>query len=852
MKSFFISYSTTDYGWAEWIASQLRMAGYTTMLNRWDFRPGANLALELHKAASAAEGTIVVLSPEYLGALYIQPEWASAFVQVAQQEKHPFLPIRVRECTLKGSLAAVRYVDVVGVTESVARDRLQKAVHERLPQLAASQDNSLAIRGSIDDPEGRFPGELPIVWNVPYHRNPDFTGRTELLAEIRKAVMSRKVTVLVGSAGVGKTQLAVEYAYRYARTYSMVWWIRASDLLGSLKDAYVRLSGSLPMLPDKSTSSQSTTSLVQQQLDQRGNWLLVLDGVDEATQLELPLHLPVPRNGRILVTSRLAKWSDPHAQVLNVGNLTRAEAVEYLLRRMGRSDDAGAAAVATALGDMPLALDTAAAFIEATGISFSDYRNQLVHGRWNLLDSGSTERSITTVGDELRHSFRQVKLEAPGAADLLSLCAFLASDDIPRELVAQYAQNLQSHLIDVTSDAIALDQAIAALRRYTFVEVVGDALSVPPIVQAVVRDEVERRWAGIAVGLVNGVFPFDSDDTRTWPICSRLLPHALATTEHARTLHVALGPTARLLSQAGLYLHRCANYAQAVEVLEKALNVAEMVYGAFHPDVAVIVNNLASVLQDRGEVVSAQSYLERALEIAEMSYGPRHPVVASILNNLGGILVSRGDITGGRPLIERALAIIEEIDGHDHPNAATAINNLGLMAWYQKEWDNARTLFERALRIDEEAHGSNHPSVARDLNNLANAMLGMSRLLQARALSERALAIDEVAYGAMHPEVAKDLNNLGRVVEEIGDLTSARAYYERSLAINETMYGDDSPEVGAIVHNLGTVLLKQGDTMGARTFFERALEIYDNSSPSADSFSDFIRKELESIGEGSR
>lgn len=127
-KDFFISYNKADRKWAEWIAFQLEEVGYTCIIQAWDFRPGSNFVLEMHKASSQAKRTLAVFSPDYLDALYTQPEWAAAFAQDPTGEKGLLIPVRVAECTLSGLLAPLIYIDLVNLQESEAKTALLAGV----------------------------------------------------------------------------------------------------------------------------------------------------------------------------------------------------------------------------------------------------------------------------------------------------------------------------------------------------------------------------------------------------------------------------------------------------------------------------------------------------------------------------------------------------------------------------------------------------------------------------------------------------------------------------------------------------------------------------------------------------
>src|SRR5262249_44150201 len=128
MKDFFISYNSADRSWAEWIAWQLEEAGYTTVLQAWDFRPGSNVVLGMQRAATEAERILAVLTPNYLASRFTQPEWAAAFERDPTGERGLLVPVRVRECDLQGLLSRTIYIDLIGLDEDVAKDELLDGV----------------------------------------------------------------------------------------------------------------------------------------------------------------------------------------------------------------------------------------------------------------------------------------------------------------------------------------------------------------------------------------------------------------------------------------------------------------------------------------------------------------------------------------------------------------------------------------------------------------------------------------------------------------------------------------------------------------------------------------------------
>jgi len=826
---FFISYNKADISWAEWTAWTLEEAGYSTVLQAWDFRPGSNFVLEMQRAASEAERTIAILSPSYLDALYTWPELAAAFVQDPTGKKGTLLPIRVQKCDLKGLLTPIIYIDLLDLDETAAIEALLQGINqERMKPSIKSAFPGGARRSVTEQP--RFPGALPPIWNVPHARNPNFTGREEHLANLKAALGSGKPAALTqaihGLGGVGKTQLALEYNYRSVAEYDIVWWVRSEEP-ATLAADYASLANALD-LPEKEVADQEVIiQAVKQWLEQHPKWLLVFDNAKD--RADVRKYIPRGETGHVLITSRNANWRAT-ATPLDVHVLERSESVDFLLKRTGYTDREAAGALADALGDLPLALEQAGAYMEAKGRNISDYLNMFTVHKNKLLNRAAPSTDYPdTVATTWDIAFNEVMQLSSSGADLLNLCAFLAPDDIPVELLDSGVEYLPGSLAAVAGDPLAFDDAVDPLRRYSLVEITAGTISVHRLVQAVTRDRLDgdelKKWAEAAVRIVDEAFPFKINDVGTWPVSTRLLPHALAAAEHAEALDVASDSTVRLLNQTGLYLKGRAQFAEAKEMHERTLAIDEAVYGPDHPDVAICVNNLGDVLKALGDMEGAKKKFERALAIGEAAYGPDHPTVAIYVNNLGDVLQDLGNLEAAKKMFERALAIDEAAYGPDHPTVAIYVNNLGIVLKALGDLEGAKKMYERALAIGEATYGPDHPTVAIRVNNLGIVLKALGDLEGAKKMYERALAIDEAAYGPDHPTVAIDVNNLGLVLKALGDLEGAKKMYERALAIGEAAYGPDHPQVAIYVNNLGSVLKALGDLEGAKKMYERALAI---------------------------
>jgi len=452
-------------------------------------------------------------------------------------------------------------------------------------------------------------------------------------------------------------------------------------------------------------------------------------------------------------------------------------------------------------------LEQAAAYVEATACTLTDYVDLFRTCREKLWENEKPPLAYSkTVTTTWAMAMDHLQEEEPAAADLLNLLAFLAPDDIPRDLFAKGAEHLPDSLAEVVKDELALNRAIAALRHYSLITADDDSLSLHRLVQAVTRDrlpeEGRRTSAGVALRLMAVAFPFRPDDPATWEESGRLLPHALAAAGHAADAEVELNAAGRTLNNAALYLRLRAEFAAAKAVCERNLAITETAYGAEHPNMAAAINNLGSVLRQMGDLKGAKEHYERALAIDEKAYGPDHPNVARDVNNLGSVLRDMGDLAEARQRFERALAIDERAFGPDHPAVAIRVNNLGSVLRAMGDLMGAKKHFERALAVDEKAYGPDHPEVATAANNLGLVLKDLGDLEGAKKHFERALAIDEKTYGPDHPDVATAANNLGGVLRDMGDLDRAKEHFERALAIFRKFLGEDHPTTQLVRGNL--------------------------------------------------
>jgi NB-ARC domain len=430
-----------------------------------------------------------------------------------------------------------------------------------------------------------------------------------------------------GLGGVGKTQLALEFAHRYRSDYDLVWWV-AAELPTSATAALAQLASRLgiPQIADQSEMVAALFDLLRQ----RDRWLLVYDNAERPERLAG--RLPPGGGGQVLVTSRWSAWGG-QATPLRVDVLRRDESIALLAKRTGSGDQKALDALAEELGDLPLALEEAAAYLEETHTDVGEYLDLVRERARELFDLD--QPPADELGDQRRVatiwslSLDQVHQAAPAAEALLSLCAFLAPDDIPRELPREHPEVLLDQLAEAVGDVLAYNRLLGTINRYSLATVTPTSVGVHRLVQAVLQARLgpdgERAWAAAAIRLLRASFPNESWEVATWERCGRLLPHVLSAAGHAQRLGVAGEQAGWLLEQASTYLRVRGLYRRARPVAEQALAVTEAALGPQDVQVAWRCDELGQVLQALGDLVGAKAQLERRLRSPRRRLAPTTP-----------------------------------------------------------------------------------------------------------------------------------------------------------------------------------------------------------------------------------
>lgn len=687
----------------------------------------------------------------------------------------------------------------------------------------------------------------PTAWMLPYPRNLFFLGRDEELAQLHRQLQADPATSLCqpqaicGLGGVGKTQVALEYAYRYAEDYHAVFWTRA-DSRDTLVAGLLEITDALS-LPERDARDQSViVAAVKGWFSQQRNWLWILDNADDLALLAE--FLPSPIRGHLLITTR-AQALGRLANRIELETLGPDLATLLLLRRSGlltldaplaeaEEDDLQTAAqISQELGGLPLALDQAGAYLEETYCGLQHYLDLYRSHRADLLRhrGGVVPDHPDAVATTWSLSFTSLEQRNPLAADLLRLCPLLHPDAVPEELFLQGAAHLGPALATVETDVLAFNQALAVIQSYSLLRRNSreQSLSMHRLVQAVLIDAMSKEeralWTTRAIAALNAVFPEVSDhDWGQWEQCERLLPHVLAVVGAVVTELPDL-ELASLLGKTAVYLRQRAQYQQAEPLLRHALFICEQMPGGLHPQAVFPLNSLARLYMEQGRYEQAEPLLQRALLLCEETLGREHPDFPSPLNCLGFLYYEHGNYQQAELLLLRDVYIKEQALGQDYPGLASQLNNLAGLYMAQGRYEQAESHLQRALLIDEQAFGPDHPEVAYSLTNLADLYVEQGRYEQAEPLYRRALHNREQTLGQEHPQVTFPLEGLANLNAKQGRYEQAELLYQRVLAIRERTLGGSHPYMALPLNGLANLYREQGKYERAEPLYQRALAI---------------------------
>ena len=699
------------------------------------------------------------------------------------------------------------------------------------------------------------PDSSSSLWSVPFQRNPFFTYDERTFSTIRERLVAAKgstsILTVSGIGGMGKTQLVLEYAYKYKEDYRAVFWVNA-DTQEQIEEDLVTLA-TLVHVPETHKREPNPKYLLHEFYDWLRNnpgWLLILDNVNEKLQVRSLLRLL--QGGHVLLTTRTQGIGEIAENMVlekmhpEIGALLLLRSARFLtapeqFESLPLSERRQAVVLARRLDGLPLALDQAGSYMHATGCSLYRYILLYRQYRKELLEKKQTYTHLykeydETVATTWLVTFRQIKERSSPALALLHLCSFLYADSIPEHILIEGTHEPECELHLLKDDELALNDAYGVLLNYSMIRrnVRETAFSMHRLVQLILRDGLDENeqgcWAERAVRIVARAFT-----TSQGQHINQYFPHGQICAVWMKKYALESIETTHLLERVALLAYERGWYSLARPLLLRAYDAFIRQLGEDDPQVFRLFLHVAQVHMELGLYSIAISCYQKAKTVYEHFQEPHDLDILHCLNtitqaqlNLGNIeaaiencremfsiynrlhlyscaeFVTTAQIAAemytllnetqfGRQFYLLACSKSEQVFGNNHPKFAFSLMKLVAFYQYLGENDGVKPLIMQALDIYQKTLGSDHPKTAQCLMSLAATACQEKDYQQAEQLSRRALTIRQQKLGLYHSDIASNLRQLANILQLVGNDTEAEILFLEALDVYKHAGGSETP-----------------------------------------------------------
>ncbi|MBD2454382.1 tetratricopeptide repeat protein [Nostoc sp. FACHB-87] len=667
--------------------------------------------------------------------------------------------------------------------------------------------------------------------NLPFSGVVEFVGRETELQNLHRLLRENQqvaIAAIAGMGGVGKTELALQYANSHRVTYQGgICWLSALQDVGVQLVDFAR-NKLLLNIPDDLDLAARVQFCLSKWYE--GEVLLVIDNVTNYRE-EVRCYLDsVPARFKQLITTR-EKLQPPIVR-LDLDVLKPLAAMQLLKSIIGRErlrrEPLIAKKLCKWLGYLPLGLELVGRYLLGDDeLSLAEMLQDLENERLKnpALDEAQPEMTAELgVAAAFELSWKRLREKGQILAQHLGcVLSLFALAPIPWELVEG---------IKINNEVQNWKQARRELLQLHLLQFKGEGTyQLHPLLREFFKDKLEdleekeefkRSFCGVMVAVaknishnpileqIRGVAPaiphldevannliqYVSDNDLTWPFVGNAL----------------------FYSGQGLYDKAAPWYEQCLEIAKKRL-------GEEHPGVASSLNNLAQIYDFQGRYSEAEPLFIQALALWRKLLGEEHPHVASSLNNLAALYKSQGKYSEAEPLYIQALVMCRKLLGEEHRHIALSLNNLANLYESQGKYSEAEPLYIQALALRLKLLGEEHPHVASSLNNLAALYKSQGKYSEAEPLFIQALALWCKLLGEEHPDVACSLNNLANLYEFQGKYSEAEPLYIQSLTLWRKLLGEEHPHIAQSLNNLAVFYYSQGKYSEAEPLFIQALAL---------------------------
>ncbi|MFF1637109.1 FxSxx-COOH system tetratricopeptide repeat protein [Streptomyces sp. NPDC058246] len=828
-----ISFAGFNRAWAAWIGDRLERRGHRVVYQRWD-SPAEVPLVDLLRDLKLAQGRILIVVSEWYFQLgpRTHDEWNTALREVVGPDPARFAAVSVTTAQVPSAAAVLAAVELT----NMGADEAERRVLDRLDLPAEPLPES--TEGVRLGP--RFPASMPEVWGGVPRRNTRFTGREPLLNDayhlLQGAEPGAGVVTLHGMSGVGKTQLAAEYVYRFGSEYDVVWWVNAEKRVNYRR----RLAELAPQLGLSTGAEYGERIRAVREALRRGDpyarWLLILDGADEPDQI---WDLVPTGPGHVLITSRNPEWSEHNSKLLEVPVYDRDESVAFIRRRAPRLNEPEADQLAEALEDLPLLLDQTAGWLNDSDLSVEQYIALL---------EGGIDQDVVKISSDFPVAFQtawsillnKLRDTVPESVDLLRLCTFFAPGFIPVRLLKEMPHDeLPEQIAGLLNDPLLWNKAINQLRQYSVVRLEshetatdetvssGESLYLHRMVHQIVHkdmpDEDRREFIDVVRRALAAADPRRPTDTRLWSGYAEIVPHL----KYADVLKSKDPAVQTLVFNCLRYMYISGEYRSGIKLGERALKAWRALLGENHPRIWELTHHYANLLRAVGDYQRTETIERAAVEHLREQRGEQD---LDYSRAVGGLAADLRGLARYDEALDRSRQLVvtyRDLLGEQDSRTLGAQNNLAvslrLLGRYEEALDiDRRTLESRRLLLR-----ARHPWALSSEWSYATDLRLLGRYTEAESIQARNVREHRLVMGADAPQTLEAEHNLALCHYRSGDRAAAGTLLARVLERCERVLGETDPQTLRFAATTSCFTREHGDIDQARELGESVVARYE-------------------------
>lgn len=798
-----LRYAPEDQVWAEWIERQLMAVGARVRGSKAEGERGEERRAARSRTLTIISHSYIAAEPGSMPPLELPGSGAPLAVYVADVRQLPEFP-------------AEKTVTFVNQPASVAVSRLQQLVGR---QVDAAKP--------VDSQSGpRYPGLEPRVFYAP-GRNARFTGREGELTTLREQLLAGGQAVVLqeqrnqptalpvalqGMGGIGKTQLAIEYVHRFRNAYDVVWWVQA-DPPEFVDTALADMAPQIGVEIEGTETAADTARAVLQKL-RRGEagrrWLIVYDNA-EAMERITPFIPPIPQDGsgHVIVTSRNSAWSES-ANSLPIDVFRRSESIAHIRRRVPSVTEQEANSIAEVLGDLPIAIAVAGAWLAETGATPAEYLQQVERRGSHVLSAQSTWDL----------SLDRLKERSPAAYRMLQFCSVFAPEIALDLLTSDRMAEALAPIDPSVTERVMRSAPIQQMSRLALIKVDPHAgqVQMHRVLQAVVRDrmtedELETTRRQVQLVLAGSRPAGEVDDRHTWRQFRLLWPHL----EVSGAVRSAEPSVRQLFIDRVRFLWLAGDLQQGEQVARRTVEAWQEML-SYAPGDAVLARqllhlrfNLGNILRSLGRFDDSRALDEEVLRKQQELLGPEHPHTLMTAGGFAGDLRALGRYSEALPRDAATMQAWHKVLGEDHPRTLVAGSNLAVSHRALGDFRTARALDEQVYEQRRKVLGRDHQDTLLSASNLGRDMREAGEYKRSVEFLERVLHLYRETYG---PDDRGSLNaqvNLAVSLRSAGRPEEAAKHLEEAFRRLNDRFGPTSPDTLACRLSRSANLLVSGE-----------------------------------------